>query len=417
MESNEKMIEALAGLIAIESVSVEGPPDAPYGEGPAKALAYTLALCEELGFASKNCDNQLGYAEVGSGETLIGVLAHLDVVPAGDGWTHPPYALTRADGRLYGRGVSDDKGPAIASIFAMKDLLDSGRPLNKRIRVILGLAEETGSWGDMDHYKQTEEIPAYGFTPDADFPAIYSEKGIAMLRLSMPLTAAGVEALEGGDAANVVPAWCRATMDGRDYESSGRPAHGSMPEDGENAISNMMAQLAGCPVADFYNACIGYDLNGQRIGCAFQDEESGKLTLNVGKVRIEEDEVVFTIDIRHPVSYSHQQVFEGIRDSVAPYGVTCSCLSQLPSVHIDRDGPVLTALMAAYREETGDYDSQPISMGGGTYARAMDNIIAFGPGLPGRELTEHKADEYILEEDFQTWRKIYRSALEKLLDL
>lgn len=416
MKSNEDMIKAIAGLIGIESVSVRGEGEKPFGEGPDRALEYMLALCGDLGFRTKKCGNMLGYAEIGEGDELIGILAHLDVVPAGSGWDFPPFELTRRDGKLYGRGITDDKGPAVASVFAMKDILDSGRAVNKRIRLILGLTEEKGDWDDMEYYKQTEQLPSCGFTPDADFPAIYGEKGIAHLRLRMPAPE-GLTELGGGEAANMVADSCQAVFDGVKYAETGKSAHGSAPQSGENAISKLMARLPANPVADFYNSCIGFDLGGQRLNCALSDEQSGELTLNVGTVRLAEGEVIFTIDIRHPVTYTFEDVLERVSGVAAAYGVTVETGSRQLPVYMDKNGPMISALMDAYREVTGDTESQPKVIGGGTYARAMNNIVAFGPLLPGREHTEHQKNEYTYEEDFLLLRKIYAAALEKLLDL
>lgn len=422
----EQMIKALHGLVSINSVSGAGPKEAPYGEGPAKALDYVLELCDSFGFRTKNCDGQVGYAEIGQGDELIGILGHLDVVPAGGGWDFEPFACTRDNGRLYGRGVTDDKGPVIATLFAMKALLDSGVPLAKRIRFIFGLAEEVGDWPDMEYYKRTEELPAYGFTPDANFPAIYGEKGIARFNLSMSPEKAGVVEITGGEAANMVADRCAATLRAKTggtvlLEATGRSAHGSLPWDGENAISKLMAEIAArndlepCPLAEWYNALIGFDLYGQRAGCAMEDAESGPLTLNVGMARTTAEAVTLSIDIRYPVTKTLEEVRRGLAAALAPYGVALETDSSMKPVYMDKNGPVLQKLLAAYRAVTGDETSQPEVIGGGTYARAMDNIVAFGPMLPGREGTEHQKNEYILEEDFVLLEKIYHRALLNLL--
>jgi len=167
----KEFYEALDGLMKIESVATDGDAVYPFGEGSAKALDYMLALCDELGFRTKRCSNLLGYAEIGEGDEMVGILAHLDVVPAGSGWDYPPFALTRVtvdgENRLYGRGVCDDKGPAMMCVYAMKKLMDSGKKLNRRVRIIFGLTEERGEWIDMEYYVNHEELPTYGFTPDA----------------------------------------------------------------------------------------------------------------------------------------------------------------------------------------------------------------------------------------------------------
>ena len=172
----DNMLQDLKGLVSIESVSGQPEGELPFGEGPHLALEYCLDLCSKLGFRTGRCENYMGYAEIGEGDKLMGILVHLDVVPAGPGWTVEPFDATIKGDRIYGRGVIDDKGPAIAAIYAMKELADSGKPLGKRVRIIFGCSEETGEWKDMEYYKAHEELPDFGFTPDADFPLIYAEK-------------------------------------------------------------------------------------------------------------------------------------------------------------------------------------------------------------------------------------------------
>ena len=300
MDRTIDIFQALDGLLSIPSVT-SGPAEGhPFGPHTARALEYVLELCRSLGFRTQNCQGKVGWAEIGQGEEIAAVLVHLDVVPPGEGWDVPPFALTERDGRLYGRGVVDDKGPAIACIYAMKELLDAGIPLKRRLRIIFGMAEEGGDWSDMEHYRQTQQAPVFGFTPDGMFPAIYGEKGFATYQLSLPLSGSGVEHLEGGQAENVGADSCWALVEGRRVEARGRSCHGSKPWEGDNAISKLMEQLSGLPAADWYNRCVGRDLYGERLGCQIEDEQLGRLTVNVGKVRTMGDQIVFWLDIRYP---------------------------------------------------------------------------------------------------------------------
>lgn len=403
------MIETIKELVRIPSVS--GTPEVK------DALRKALEICEGLGFRTKNCDDLLGYGEIGQGDALIGILCHLDVVPSGNGWKHDPFEAAVEDGRLYGRGVIDDKGPAVAAIYAMKDILASSEPMNKRVRIIFGCMEETGEWADMEKYKATEEMPSYGFTPDADFPAIYGEKGILMAELSMEAERAGFLRVEGGEAPNMVADWAKAVLtDGTILSEKGKAAHGSMPEEGENAITKLMEKAAekNCPFAEFYMKKIGWSLDGSKCGCKFWDKASGGLTFNVGKILLEDGLVKLRVDIRYPVTYTQAQVLESLKAQVSDYGITVQVLAAMNPVYMDKEGPVITRLMEAYRQVTGD-DTPAQLMGGGTYARAMENIVAFGPVFPGRECTEHQKDEYIYVEDLEKAREIYRIAIEKLL--
>lgn len=416
------MIEALKGLLAIESVADHGKDGYPYGPGPAKALEYTLELCRRMGFRVKNADGKYGYAEIGQGAEIIGVLSHLDVVPAGKGWDYPPYAGTVADGRLYGRGALDDKGPAVISIFAARDLMDeyaaAGREFPRRLRLIFGQTEENGDWYDMEAYVANEEPVICGITPDGDFPAIYCEKGILVVTLTMPLEGSGILSAFGGSAPNVVPDECEIVTAAGTLHTTGKPAHGSAPWNGENAIDKALVQLAaqGIPFAVAYDALFGGDVYGKKLGLAAQSPDSGPLSLNVGMLRIEDGLLRLTVDIRHPETLNSEDVLGTLRTAAETQGFTVLPASPLRPVYLDRNGPVMRRLLKAYRDETGDL-SEPLAIGGGTYARAMDNIIAFGPNFPGEESREHQANEYITLANMERLRRIYHEAFRSLLEM
>lgn len=424
-ECQDGMILSLQGLLQIDSVISDPLPEMPFGEGPAKALDYTLELCRSLGFATKNCDGYIGYAEAGQGEEMLGILVHLDVVPAGNGWSHPAFGGEIAGGELFGRGVVDNKGPAVACIYAVKAILDAGILPNKRIRIIFGLDEEN-DWRDMKHYLAHEEIPSIAFTPDAEFPLIYAEKGILMLELSMKKEGSGIRSIQGGQVVNAVPDHCQAVVAGINGEdvvlqAKGIAAHGSTPEQGQNAISKLMAELyqlhlqkkADCPFSVFYHQLIGDAIHGEKIGIDCQDE-SGRLTFNVGLANCDEDAVRLMIDIRHPVTSDREQLLEAIQTKTAPFGVEITKVQHKPSLFMEKDHPLVQTLLSTYRELTGD-NAPPLAIGGGTYARAIPNAVAFGPGLPGRPRTEHQKDERIALEDLELIARIYAHAIYRLV--
>lgn len=424
MRTNREMLQALEELLAIPSIAGENvTPEAPYGTGVAEALAYTLRLCEELGMRTKNRNGRIAWAEIGEGNDLIAVIPHVDVVPAGDGWTMEPFACTKRDGRLYGRGSSDNKGPAIACIFAAADLLAEQFPLSRRVRLIFGQCEETGQWSDMAYYRRHEEPPCAGFTPDAEFPALCGEKGMLWLELSLPLEHSGLFLLEGGSACNMVASWCRARFRDRAgvdrfVETQGLAAHATVPEQGDSAITKMMKELSQAglqnPLLSFYKRYIGESCHGEKLGCCFQDDVSGSTTLCSGLLRTDGCAIHMTLDIRYPVTADGGLILETVTAAAQAEGLDLRVLKHDKPLYRAPSNPVLQQLLAAYREETGDL-SDPLVIGGGTYARALDNIVGFGAAFPGRRHTEHKKDEYILEEDFYKLRGIYRTALKKLL--
>lgn len=451
----EDIIKSTQELISIRSVEEEAKPGMPFGQGPAKALEYTLNLADEMGFETKNLDNYAGHADLGDGEEVAGVLVHLDVVPEGDGWDYPPYAGEIHDGRIYGRGTNDDKGPTIACMYAMKALKEAQVELNKKIRIIFGTNEETG-WGCMRHYFQHEKAPDMGFTPDAEFPVIHGEKGIIVFNLAQKLqdqtNGLIIESLTGGNAPNMVPDFCQAIIKGegldgveekfkdfmkeKDYplslekeenqiiiKAGGISAHGSTPEKGENAISYLMAFLGEILGADHglgefarvYNEKIAFQHFGQGIGCGLEDDVSGKLNFNPGMIKLENNEIRLTVNVRYPIKSSADEVYKGIREALKDTKLELiEGKGDTKPLYVEKDNFLVEKLMKVYRERTGDMDSQPITIGGGTYARAMDNAVAFGPLFPGGEDVAHQKNEYISIEDLMKISEIYAQALYEL---
>lgn len=452
----EDIIKSTQEIIRIKSVEEEAKPGMPFGEGPAKALEFALNLAEEMGFTTKNFDNYAGHADLGEGEEIVGVLVHLDVVPEGDGWIYPPYGAEIHDGRIYGRGTNDDKGPAIACMYAMKALKESEVKLNKKIRIIFGTNEETG-WGCMKHYFKHEKAPNMAFTPDAEFPVIHGEKGIIIFDLVKNIDLNEqeniiVKSIKGGNAPNMVPDYCEAVIEGEDLSiveeklnefikeknyplsmekdgnnikiiAKGISAHGSTPEKGENAISYLMGFLGeilykNSGIYDFvnmYNEKIAFKHHGENIGCGFEDDVSGKLNFNPGMIKVDEKQAKLTINVRYPIKSSAHEVYKGIRNSLSGTGIKLiEDKSDTKPLYIPKDNFLVEKLMKVYREQTGDIDSEPITIGGGTYARAMDNAVAFGPLFPGQEEVAHQKNEYISIEDLIKLTKIYAHALYEL---
>ena len=430
----EKMIDHICELIEIESISGDPEGEYPFGRGPYEALEKSLEICRSLGMRTKKCGNYTGYAEVGEGEKLVAVLAHLDVVPSGEGWKTPPFKGTVSDGRLYGRGALDDKGPAMAAVYAVKDLAEEanseGRPLGKRIRIIFGCSEEKGEWKDMEYYLATEEKPDAGFTPDADFPLIFAEKGIAEIVISFKESSGGIISVQGGDAVNMVPASCTSKImlsDGSQSEITGYgiSAHGSTPGKGRNAIADLMGKIAqlndagkcSSEFAEFYMRYFSYTTDGSLSGCFMEDDVSGPITVNPGLIYMKGDEISLHLDVRYPVTYTGEAVIEGLREKmkaeVESGKAEIKILADDKPMYARKDSHLVQTLLNAYRNVTGDR-SEPAAIGGGTYAKAMDNIVAFGPVFPGREGTEHQSNEYVEIDDLYMARKIYKEALKHL---
>ena len=471
----EEMIETLSQIVSIKSVN-EAPVmtsdkgKLPFGRGVQEAFEFMLKKASDEGFDIDNIDNYGGHIDfggylldeegdiVGTSNEIMGIVGHLDVVPEGDGWSFDPYSGVVVDGKIYGRGTGDDKGPVIAAFYAMKALKDAGFMPAKKVRLILGLDEET-NWEGMDYYFSKVRKPDFGFTPDADFPAIHGEMGIVIFDIAKKFgrtTAKGLElrSITGGNAPNMVADYARAVVRdektdsyehikelaaeyrketgyklnvkgiGKSLEISatGKSAHGARPECGLNAISILMDFLnrlsfinddAG-DFIEFYNKYIGFELDGQSLGCGFEDEPSGKLILNVGQIEMDTKSVKLTINVRYPVTLTDEAVYEGIMPLINKYNLgVIKGKHQLP-IYIPADDPFIETLMDVYREHTGDTESKPLVIGGGTYARASSGIVAFGARFPHEEELAHQKDEYIEIDSLIKTAKIYANAIYRL---
>lgn len=410
-----EMIEALQKLVSFQSIAKDEGPEYPYGKEVCGAKEYVLELAKSFGMRAEDVPGKYAYIEIGEGPRLIGILSHLDVVPAGDGWTQDPFGGEIVDGKIYGRGTTDDKGPTIAVLYAMKALKEK-TTLPARIRLILGQTEENGEWRDIEAYTDAEEIPECGFTPDGDFPAIQNELGAMVFQIQM--SQSGFLQGEGGTAPNMVPARARVKTEFGTYEASGKACHGCAPWLGLNGISELMEKVHPAEPENrflrMYADLIGKTIYGEKLGIAAEDE-SGKLTLNVGLFEVRDETATLMVDIRYPAKKNPDEISESLVRQFSSYGASCECVYHVRPLYMPSDSPVLGALLSAYREVTGD-DSRPISIGGGTYAKAMPNMVAFGPNFPGHENREHMEDEYILVEDFLKLEEIYERALAYLLD-
>lgn len=447
----DDVVESIQESVRIKSVQEAPLEGMPFGEGPAKALEHMLDLGKKLGFEVENFDNYAGHIDfgVGSDEEMIGILGHVDVVPEGKGWDYPPYEAKIVDGKMYGRGVLDDKGPTIAALYALKAIKDSGVKLNRKVRVIVGANEETG-WGCMNHYfgKLNMPQPAMAFTPDSSFPVTYAEKGILHLMLSQEYQEELSFSIKGGVAFNSVPDSAiglfplsmkdeiflnlekynkgkefKITATEKDEKieivSLGKASHGARPANGYNAISALFSFLSTLKIEDeklknlveFFNEYIKMEYSGERLGINFEDEPSGVLTLTIGKIECEGKNVMFGFDIRYPVTFTKEQVIDQVEKRAKSKNLNVTVRSAKNPLYVPKDSFLVTTLMDIYKDITGDVDAEPVSIGGGTYARAVTNGVAFGALLKNQEDNMHQKNEYLELDKLDTWLKIYVQAI------
>ena len=435
LENNfSEFLNNLDRVVSIPSYYQEDSTKYPFGENIQKVLEEMIDICKELGFRTYiDSEGYYGYAEIGSGEKLVGVLGHLDVVPPGDlsKWENEPFKPVIKDGKYYGRGAQDDKGPTLAAIYALKTLLDCGFKLKYRVRFIFGTDEEN-LWRDMPKYVEKEEIPTVGFTPDSKFPLIYSEKGLLQCKLIAKNESGLV--FKGGDAFNSVPSniivpkneelmkvLLELNYEFKDkdevIEIVGKSVHSQVAETGINAINRYMHALTKLGKETksgkfITENLIGYDF-AEPIFELVKDEHSGELKFNVGKIEFTEENEILMIDMRIPVTYDKEKIVETLSRKAKEYGFEYIQHDYLKSIYVPLDSELITTLMSAYQEITGDMESQPVASGGATYARAMNNCVAFGCVLPGSPKTEHQPNEYIILDDIKKAMKIYMKAFEK----
>ncbi|QXW97399.1 dipeptidase [Streptococcus rubneri] len=431
----EQFLTSLQTIISYPSVLNEGENGTPFGQAIQDVLEKTLEIAQEMGFQTYlDPEGYYGYAEIGQGEELLAVLCHLDVVPAGDleDWQTPPFEATLKDGWLIGRGVQDDKGPSLAALYAVKSLLDQGLVFTKRIRFIFGTDEET-LWRCMNRYNQLEEKADLGFAPDSSFPLTYAEKGLLQVKLHGP----GWEdrPLQAGRALNVVPD--KATYKGERLEELlpvieqsgvnyteetgavtvlGLSKHSKDAAEGVNAIVGLAESLSLIqphPALLFIADAVGEDATGAALFGEIKDEPSGALSFNIATLSIDEEQSEIGIDIRIPVLADKDALVERLTEVAASYQLQYEEFDYVAPLYVPLDSPLVSTLMAVYQEETGD-QTPAMSSGGATFARTMENCVAYGALFPDALQTEHQANERAKLDDLYRAMEIYAETIRRL---
>ena len=416
-EHKDELVEKLQQCVRINSVRDDGSTreGAPFGEGAAKCLEDTLNTAKEMGFEVKNLDGYCGTVDYGTGEEQLGILAHLDVVPEGEGWTYPPYAAEIHDGRLYGRGTMDDKGPAFAALFGLAAVKASGVETKRRVRLILGCDEECGM-GCLHHYNEVEKAPDMCFSPDASYPLVNSEKMI--YNSAYRKEYASSVRVKAGTVSNAVPGKAEvfvpvsadevkaavAKLNNADFTynvSTGIAAHASTPEQGKNAFLaavQLMNEL-NLPEEDADTVAVLWDIlkfdcHGESIGIDSTDD-SGRLTTNVGVIEWDETGIKrLTMDIRAPITANGELITEKLRDAFGRANMIETHHGWSDGYYVSPESELVSKLIGVYNARF-NVDAKPMAIGGGTYARHLTNAVAFGTEREDEPACIHMADENI----------------------
>ncbi|MBO7710978.1 MAG: Sapep family Mn(2+)-dependent dipeptidase [Lachnospiraceae bacterium] len=449
----DEMIADLMSLIRIDSQKGEAAPGKPFGEGPAQVLDAAMEMMARYGLKVTDYDHYVVTGDYGTGEKELDILAHLDVVPVSKDWTvTEPFEPVIRDGRVYGRGSIDDKGPAVAALYAIRAVKELGIPLGKSLRLILGSDEECGS-SDLDHYYAIEKEAPSTFTPDASFPLINLEK--ARLAKKFSCECAGEEALSprvvsftAGSKVNVVPTTAEAVFAGLDEQvlqeaakkagccaevsftvtakadgvhvfAKGQAAHASTPQLGRNAITAMLALIGSLELADcasaralkglarLYPCC---DTCGEALGVKMSDETSGALTMNLGILNLEDGILCGEFDVRAPLCATDGNLTEVLREQFAGIGMTMEEGKMTPAHYVPADSALVKTLLDSYEKYFG-VRGEPLAIGGGTYVHDLERGVAFGVEVEGIDNHMHGDDEFIDIDILVRSAKIFADAI------
>lgn len=443
----EELLADTVAMLQIPSLEGEPGPNAPYGAENRRALDLALGLAEKYGMKTTDLEGHLGYADFGQGSGLVMSLGHLDVVPTGPGWKHDPFGAEIDGGYIYARGTTDDKGPTMASFYAMRAIKECCPELNVRFRQAFGCNEESG-FGCVARYMETEEAPTFGVAPDSGWPCYNREKGIANLEVSVkvPDTPMMLIELEGGQRPNIVidscsakvrvdadvraeveaklaDAWDRNVTFAWDGDilglyAIGKAAHGSTPFAGDSAAIRALRflnEIAPLSSKAFFEELLETThIGGAGLGIAGSDEPSRDLTCNLGIVKLDAGVVELLYNIRYPVTWTGQMLRDRCEKQLASYtnAFTLEVVRDSAPLYFPSDHPLVKTIVDVYEAETGER-REPGSMGGGTYARAVPNTISIGTGWEGDGYA-HETDERIAIASLYRMSRIYAHLFYKL---
>ena len=422
MENYLDFIDDLKKLIEIDSSEKSGEMGAPFGPNVKKALDEFLLIAKRLGFETINYDGYGAEIDYGKGAE-IGIIGHVDTVPCGDGWDSNPLALTEKDGYLIGRGVADDKGPSLATLYALNELKKSRQTCNKRFRFFIGCNEETG-WRDIEYIKTKTALPKFGFSPDGSFPVSYAEKGVYVLYFSLPELKNFFE-LNGGTAINAVCGRAEVKTnsteilekakafglktDGNTIISIGKSAHGSAPQKGVNAFKKLFEFMSLC--GESLDEFVDF-LFSDSQGIMKKENEQGNITFSPNIIEENGGQVFLVCDCRVPAPFTFDKDAKPLFDKM---GLKYKAVERHPPFMVDRDSELVKKLTKAYSETVGK-KTDAVSSAGSTFARVFECGCAFGFEFADTDYHMHEPNERIAVDKLNLGYEIIKKAIFELAE-
>lgn len=362
-EFESQMINHIVEVVKIPSLESEASKNAPFGKEVNNALLKALEISEELGFKTKNIDGYMGYAQFGEGDDYVAVVGHLDVVPTEEGWINPPFSGHIEDGKIYSRGILDNKGPIMSALYGLYAIKEASLKLTKPVRIIFGTDEESG-FEDLTYYLSKEKPPIMGFTPDCKYPVVYGERGRAKISIGV-----------------------------------------NIDKDNSSELTKEFF--------DFVNQYfLSSKTDGDRLGINYKDEEFGTMQLRGYNLEAEDNYLSFECVLSYPAVCTIEQIITQIESKMSS-NLTLKLVQNYNPVKFEKDCFLVKSLQEAYEEVT-NLDGTPVTTTGGTYAKAMPNIVPFGPSFPGQKGIGHNPNEYMDISDIVLNAKIYSQAIYKL---
>ncbi len=442
----DDILSSLKEIISIDSTYQQPKENMPFGEGSAKALKWGAEFGKRLGMKVKNFDNYAISMDFKEGEPALAILSHLDVVPASNNWSYPPFDLTVDNDKLYGRGTIDDKGPSVAVLYAVKCIKDLGIPIKDNFRIIFGGNEE-GGCEDIEYYEKLEPFPPKVFTPDGTFPVLNCEKGMVHLRFKgksrLSSSRIKVKSLHGGNVINAIPdkAVCKCSgisaqeikqtfirlesgctvtaeenADGVTFTVSGKSAHGSRPEWGCNAVTaiiKLLAELECEKAAEISKLFPHGECSGKSAGMGFSDDYSGEMTCALTMLDFDNDTISGGIDIRFPIDKTYKEISDIITQKLYKIGFEISEIDGMEPHFVSEESDFVKALLEVYEDVKGE-KGYCIAEGGITYVHNTPGGVAFGAEFPGEQNNMHGDDEHISIETFKYNLNMYANAIIKI---